>query len=107
MEKKEKTSGIGAKVKPLADRILIKELEAKKGGETKSGIYIPESADKDHGTHKGEVIAVGEGRYDDGEIVPVKVSVGDTVIYQWGDKVTIDDEEFWLVGESSILAVIK
>lgn len=106
MDKKAK-SDMSKKIKPLADRVLIKEEDAKKGGETKFGIIIPESADKEHGAHRGEVMAVGEGRYDEGKLIPVKVAVGDTVIFQWGDKLTVDDEEYWLVGESNILAIVK
>lgn len=102
-----KTSNISKKVQPLADRVLIKEIDAKKGGETKSGIIIPETVDKEHGAHRGEVMAVGEGRYDDGVLVPMKVKVGDTVIFQWGDKIVIDDVEYFIVGESNILAVVK
>lgn len=108
MDKKQsKTSNIEKKVHPLADRVLIKEIDAKKGGETKSGIIIPETVDKEHGAHRGEVMAVGEGRYDDGVLVPINVKVGDTVLFQWGDKLTIDGEEYWIINESSILAIIK
>jgi len=107
MEKKQNKSDMSKKIKPLADRVLIKEEDEKKGGETKSGIFIPETVGKDNSTHRGEVLAVGEGKYDDGKLIPVSVSVGDTVLFQWGDKLTIDDEEYWVVGESNILAIIK
>jgi len=70
----------------------------------------------DHPEHLGgskelislaEVMAVGEGRYDDGVLIPMNVKVGDTVIFQWGDKLTVDGEEYWIVNEGSVLAVIK
>ena len=108
MEKKQpKTSNISKKIHPLADRVLIKEIDSKNGEETKSGIIIPETIDKEHGAHRGTVMAVGEGRFDDGVLVPMKVKVGDTVLFQWGDKLTIDNEEYFIVNESSILAMIK
>lgn len=78
------------KVKPLGDRILIKELDKETGGETKSGIIIPETVTEDKGSKKGKVVAVGEGRYDDGKLIPVKVKVGQTVLFQWGDMLKID-----------------
>ena|SRR3989338_1265442 len=108
MDKKQgKTSNLEKKIRPLADRVLIKEIDPKKEGATKSGIIIPETIDKEHGAHRGEAMAVGEGRYDDGVLIPMKVKVGDTVIFQWGDKLTVDGEEYWIVNEGSVLAVIK
>jgi chaperonin GroES len=93
-------------IKPLGDKVLIKE--AKAGEEkTKSGIIIPDSVSKEKGAKRGEVVAVGEGRYDDGEIIPVKVKVGDEVLFQWGDTVEIDGEEYQIVGESNIIGIIK
>lgn len=94
------------KVQPLGDRVLVKE-DKKEGGETKSGIFIPETVSQDRGAKKGEVIAVGPGRYDDGELIPMQVKVGDKVLFQWGDKLTIDGEEYEMISESSILAVLK
>jgi chaperonin GroES len=108
MEKKsDKLHNLEKKVRPLADRVLIKEIDLKKGGETKSGIIIPETVDKESGTHRGEVMAVGEGRYDEGKLIPMKVKVGDRVLFQWGDKITIDSIEYFIVSETNILAVIK
>lgn len=103
----EKTSNLKNKIMPLADRVLIKEINPTKGGETKSGIIIPETVDKESGAHRGEVMAVGEGRYDDGILVPMKIKAGDTVLFQWGDKLTIDDTEYFIVSESNILAIIR
>ena len=95
------------KIKPLGDRVLIKELDKESGGETKSGIIIPETVTEDKGSKKGTVIAAGEGRYEDGKLIPVKVKVGDTVLFQWGDMLKIDGEEYYMVSESSVLAVVK
>ncbi len=94
------------KVAPLGDRVLVRELK-KEGEKIVSGIIIPESANEDRGARKGEVIAVGPGKYDDGVLVPMGVKVGDNVLFQWGDKLTIDGEEYEMVSESAILAIIK
>ena len=99
------TSG-NFKVRPLADRVLVRELK-KEGEKIVSGIIIPESAGEDRGSRKGEVIAVGPGRFDDGVLVPMNVKVGDKVLFQWGDKLTVDGVEYEMVNESEILAVIK
>ena len=94
------------KVRPLADRVLVRELK-KEGERSVSGIIIPETVGEDRGARKGEVIAVGPGKFDDGVLVPMCVKVGDKVIFQWGDKLTIDGEEYEMVAESSILAIIR
>ena len=93
-------------VSPLGDRVLIKEVKDVMT-ETKSGIIIPETVSDDKGAKRGKVIAVGEGHYADGKLIPIRVKVGDTVLYQWGDDLKIDGEEYTLVNESSVLAVIK
>ncbi len=95
------------KIKPLGDRVLIKEIEAAEGGKTESGIIIPDSVKEDKGAKKGKVIAVGPGLFDDGEIVPMSVKVGDTVLYQWGDTVKIGETEYVVVSESNIIGIIK
>jgi chaperonin GroES len=103
--KKQKKSG---KIRPLGDRIVIKELDEKETGrKTDAGIYIPDSVKEDKEGRRGKVVAVGPGRFDDGKRVPMDVKEGDTVIFSWGDKVTIDGEDYFVVSESSVLAVIK
>ncbi len=93
-------------VRPLGDRVLVRELK-KEGEKIVSGIIIPESANEDRGARKGEVVAVGPGKFDDGVLVPMGVKVGERVLFQWGDKLTIDGEEYEMVAESSILAIIR
>ncbi len=105
-KEKTKEAKNSVKVQPLGDRVLIKE-NKKEAGRTDSGIYIPETVNDDRGAKKGEVIAIGPGRYDDGELVPMHVKVGDKVLFQWGDKLTIDGEEYEMVNESAVLAIIK
>lgn len=91
---------------PLGDRVLLKPIEEKQM-KTESGIYLPEGMREDKGGKYGEVVAVGPGRFDDGEIVPMQVAVGQKVLYSWGDTIKHRDEEFVLVREGEILAVIK
>jgi chaperonin GroES len=102
------SKGIVGKIVPLSDRVLLKELDEKESGrKTDSGIYIPDTVKEDKGAKKAKVIAVGEGRYDDGKLVPMKVRPGDMVLYSWGDTITIDGEEYVLARESDISAIIK
>ncbi len=105
-KKAENKAGGNSKIKPLGDRVLLLEVE-EKTTKTDSGIYIPETSDADKGAKRGEVVAVGEGRYEDGKIIPVKVKVGETVLYSWGDKMEIDGEKYVIVREGEISAVIK
>jgi len=111
------------KIQPLGDRVLVLErIGEEKETKTASGIIIPAAGEGgDKGSKKGEVIAVGPGRYDDGKIIPVSVKVGDKILFQWGDKLVLDDatsavvrgatgakdEDYYLVRESEILAIIK
>ncbi len=92
---------------PLGDRVLVKPMEKEK--KTKSGIIIPDTVDKER-PEMGRVIAVGEGKVgDDGKVIPIRVKVGSTVLFaKYGpDEVKIDDEEYLIVSESNILAIIK
>ena len=94
---------------PLGARVLIKpftkeELEKKNS----FGIILPDSKSKEK-SEQGEIIAVGPGEMDDGKRIPVSVSVGDRVVFsKYGyDDVTVDGEEFYLIKEENILAVLK
>ena len=98
---------ISKKVRPLADRVLIKEDTDSKEKKTSSGIIIPVTVNEDKGGKGGEVVAVGPGRVEEGKIIALSVKVGDRVLFQWGDKIKVDDEEYYIVRESEILAVIK
>lgn len=108
MKKGLKKKSDKTQIKPLGDRILIKPLsQGDRGITLPSGIIIPETVDQEK-TDRGTVIAVGEGkRNDKGEFVPINVAKGDTVLFQWGDKVEIDGEEYYIVGESGVLAIIS
>ena len=92
-------------IKPLEDRIVIKQLEAEQV--TASGLVIPDTAKEK--PQEGEVIAVGPGRIDDnGNRVPLDVSVGDTVIYSkyGGTEVKYGGEDLLVLSARDILAVV-
>lgn len=95
-------------IKPLRDRVLVKPDSTEGEEKTKGGIIIPETASKDK-PQEGEVVAVGEGRMDDGELVKPGVKVGDRVIFsKYGyDEIKIEETEYYILKEDSILAVIK
>ncbi|MEK7610115.1 MAG: co-chaperone GroES [Patescibacteria group bacterium] len=98
---------ISKKLRPLQDRVLIREHTDDKEKKTSSGIIIPVSVNEDKAGKRGEVVAVGPGRTEEGKTIPVSVKVGDKVIFQWGDKVSVDGEEYYIVRENEILAIIK
>ena len=93
-------------IKPLEDRIVVKAIEAETT--TASGLVIPDTAKEK--PQEGEVLAVGEGRFDDkGNRVPVDVKVGDKVIYSkyGGTEVKYAGEEFLILSARDVLAIIS
>ncbi|HXF95084.1 MAG TPA: co-chaperone GroES [Gemmatimonadales bacterium] len=90
------------KIFPLADRVVIKPLEETET--MKGGLYIPDTAKEK--PIQGEVIAVGPGRREKGEQVPMELKVGDRVIYgkYSGTQVELDGEEYIVIKESDVLA---
>jgi len=91
------------KLKPLADRVVVKPIEREKV--SKGGIVLPDTAKEK--PQEGKVIAVGAGRVsDDGTRIPMDVKVGDIVIYAkyGGTEIKIDDEELMILEEKHILA---
>lgn len=105
--KGNKSSEAKVKIKPTGDRVLVRESLKDAHEKTQSGIFIPSTAEKDSGAKRGSVVAVGTGHYQDGKLVPVSVSVGDTVLFQWGEKIVVDGDEYYLVKEGEILATLK
>lgn len=93
------------KLKPLGDRVVLKQLEAEET--TKSGIVLPGQAQEK--PQEAEVIAVGPGGVVDGKEVTMQVSTGDKVIYSKysGTNVKLDGEEYIIVKQSDILAVVE
>lgn len=99
-------------IKPLFDRVLVREeTEEDEETTTESGIIIPESVgdeDQHGGATRGEVVAVGDGKLDDdGERQPMPVDTGDTVLFSWGDKLTIDGVDYHIVESGNILAIVE
>jgi chaperonin GroES len=93
--------------KPLSNHLFLEPLEEEKT--TKSGIVLPETAEKERPT-RGRVIAVGPGkRNDKGEIIPMSVKVGDVVLFKkYGpDEIEIDGKKYLVGEEDDILAIIE
>ena len=93
-------------IKPLEDRIVIRQVEAEQT--TASGLGRPDTAKEK--PQEGEVIAVGPGRVDDnGHRIPVDVKVGDVVIYSryGGTEVKYDGQEFQILSSRDVLAVVE
>lgn len=96
-------------VLPLGERVLIKPKSEGSSKKTASGIIIPETVNKEK-PEQGVVVAVGSGRMaDDGTIIPLTVKKGDVVLFSKysPDEVKIDGEEYFIISESNILAIIK
>jgi chaperonin GroES len=87
-------------IKPLADRVLVKPLQAEKT--TASGLIIPDSAKEKQ--QKGTVIAIGNGLKDE----PMTVKVGDTVLFgkYSGTELVVDSTEYLIMREADILAIV-
>ncbi len=94
------------KAKPLHDRILLRRIEDKE--EIKGGIIIPDTAKEK--PMEGEVISVGPGKImEDGKRSPMDVEAGDRVLFgkYAGTEIKLDDEEYIIMREEEILAVLK
>jgi chaperonin GroES len=93
------------KVLPLADRVVVKALEETE--QMRGGLFIPDTAKEK--PQQGEIIAVGPGRYEEGKRVPMDLKVNDRVLYgkYSGTEVTIDDEQYLILRETDVLAVIS
>lgn len=94
------------KLKPLADHVIVKP--AKEEEVTKSGIVLPDTA-KSEKPEQGEVLAVGPGKLlENGTRAPMTVTVGDKIVFKKysPDEVKIDGEEYLVVSESDIIAVV-
>ncbi|MEK7078100.1 MAG: co-chaperone GroES [Patescibacteria group bacterium] len=95
------------KIKPLGDRVLIEPMS--KEEKTKSGIYLPETIDKER-PEQGKVLAVGEGKIDkDGKFIKPSVKKGDVVLFtKYGpNEIKIDGKEYLIAREDDILAVLE
>lgn len=93
------------KVKPLGDRVVIEPSEGQE--KTKGGIVLPDTAKEK--PQEGKVVAVGTGKKtEEGKIIPLSVKVGDKVLYgkYSGTEITVDGEEYLIVKEEDILAIV-
>lgn len=93
------------KLKPLADRVVVRALEAEE--KTAGGLIIPDTAKEK--PMQGEIVAVGPGKTgDDGKQVKMEVKVGDKVLYgkYSGTEVRIDNEDYLIMRESDIFAIL-
>jgi chaperonin GroES len=99
------TTATKVTIKPLEDRVVVQANEAETT--TASGIVIPDTAKEK--PQEGTVIAVGPGRFEDGNRVPVDVKVGDTVIYSkyGGTEVKYAGEEYLVLSARDVLAIIE
>ena len=94
------------KLKPLFNNLIIKA--AKKEEVTKSGIVLPDSGQEK--PEQGEVVAVGSGKVlENGQVMPMAVKVGDKVMFKKysPDEIKVDGEEFLVLSESDIVAIIE
>jgi chaperonin GroES len=91
-------------VKPLSDRVVVRPMEESE--EMRGGLYIPDTAKEK--PQQGEIVAVGPGRFEKGERVPMELADGQTVLYgkYSGTEVTFDNEQYLIIKESDVLAVI-
>jgi chaperonin GroES len=96
---------VSVSIKPLEDRILVKSIEAEKT--TASGLVIPDTAKEK--PQEGEVLAVGPGRFEDGQRLPLDIKVGDKVIYSkyGGTEVKYNGEEYLILSSRDVLAVLE
>lgn len=95
------------KVRPLNDNVVIKPMTENEI--TKSGIVLPATVDKER-PERGEIIAIGEGKLlDNGQRATMSVKVGDKVMFKKysPDEIKIDDQEYLIVSQNDILAIIE
>lgn len=93
-------------IKPLGDRVVVKRIEEEP--KTKGGIVLPDTAKEK--PQKGKVIAVGTGRVlENGQKVPLEVKEGDIVVFAkyGGTEIEIDGEEYVILSERDLLAVLS
>lgn len=97
------------KIKPLHNNVLVEPLhEEEKGSKTKSGIFIPETVDKEK-PDQGKVISVGEGKRDkDGNLIPMSVKKGDRIVFTKYslDEIKVEGKKYYVISEDNVLAII-
>lgn len=93
------------KLKPLGDRLIVQALDEEEV--TASGIVLPDTAKEK--PQKGKVLAVGDGKFEDGNRIPIDVSKGDEILYSkyGGTEIKVDNEELLVLRESDVLAKVE
>ena len=95
-------------IKPISDHLLIEPIKGEE--KTKSGILLPDTAEK-KGPEQGLVVAVGPGkRSEDGKVIPIEIKPGQKVLFNKGygsDEIKIDNKEYLIAKEEDILAIIE
>ena len=93
------------KLRPIGDRVIVQRLGSVE--KTKSGLYLPDSAQEK--PQEGKVIAVGTGRtLKDGKTLPLSVKAGDRILFgkYSGSEIKVDDKEYVFLNEDDILAIV-
>ena len=93
-------------LKPLGDKVIVEILDAEE--KTKGGIVLPDTAKEK--PQQGKVVAVGSGRtLSNGKVIPPNVKPGDRIIFgkYSGNEVAVDENEYLIVNEEDILAIVK
>ena len=93
------------KLKPIGDKVIAQRIGSAE--KTKSGIYLPDSAQEK--PQEGKVIAVGSGRtLKNGKVIPLSVKAGDRIIFgkYSGSELKVEDKEYVFLNEDDILAII-
>ncbi len=92
-------------IEPLEDRVVVRPAEEEET--TPTGIVIPDTAKEK--PQEGEVVAVGPGRFEDGQRVPVDVKVGDRVLYSkyGGTEVKVEGDEYLVLSARDLLAIVR
>ena len=93
------------KIRPLQDRIIVKRLDEE--AKTKGGIIIPDSAKEK--PLEAEVVAVGKGKYVDGEVRPLEVKEGDRILFgkYSGNEIKIEGEDLLILREDDVLGIVE
>jgi len=95
---------VSVSIKPLEDRVLVQPLEAEQT--TASGLVIPDTAKEK--PQEGKVLAVGPGRFEDGQRLPLDIAEGDIVVYSkyGGTEVKYNGEEYLILSARDVLAIV-
>jgi chaperonin GroES len=98
-------TSVKSKIQPLGDRVLVKVLDAEE--KTRGGIVLPDTAKEK--PQQAEVVAVGKGKVQDGKTIAPEVKVGDRILFgrYSGTELTVEGEEYLMLKEEDIVAIVK